>query len=129
MIDHIAGAPPARPPRGWAGMLALEGMLGGGCSSYRLWGVGVSVRVAQHNNKGDRIGSLDTNDNVVTINRLNDIATVTVRESRHGQGRRRSLGIRRSAGRQREKAVIAASRTPPYLCFRMGMSESASFQV
>jgi hypothetical protein len=41
------------------------------------------------NNKGDKIGSLDTaisNDNVVTIIRLNDATTVTIHESRHGQG-------------------------------------------
>ena len=30
MIDHIAGAPPARPARGRARMLPLEGMLGDG---------------------------------------------------------------------------------------------------
>jgi hypothetical protein len=69
-------------------MLPLEGMLGGGCSSYRLWGVDVSVRVAQHNNKGDKIGSLDTaisNDNVVTIIRLNDVTTVTVRDRDTGK--------------------------------------------
>jgi hypothetical protein len=53
-----------------------------------LWGVDVSVRVAQHNNKGDKIGSLDTaisNDNVVTINRLNDVTTVTVRDRDTGK--------------------------------------------
>jgi hypothetical protein len=48
MIDDIDGAPPARPASGRARMLPLEGVLGGGCSSYRLWGVDVSVRVAQH---------------------------------------------------------------------------------
>ena len=30
VIDHVAGAPPARPPRGRARMLPLEGVLGGG---------------------------------------------------------------------------------------------------
>jgi hypothetical protein len=45
--------------------------------------------MAYMNNKGDKIGSLDvaiSNDNVVAINRLDDVTTVTVRESRHGQG-------------------------------------------
>jgi hypothetical protein len=37
MIDHIAGAPSTRPPRGRARMLPIKGVLGGGCSSYRLW--------------------------------------------------------------------------------------------
>jgi hypothetical protein len=32
MIDHIAGAPPARPASGRARMVPLEGVLGGGCS-------------------------------------------------------------------------------------------------
>ena len=48
MIDYITGAPTARPSGGRARILPLEGVLGGGCSSYRLWGVDVSVRVAQH---------------------------------------------------------------------------------
>jgi hypothetical protein len=39
VIDDIAGAPPARPASGRARMLLLEGVLGGGCSTYRLWGV------------------------------------------------------------------------------------------
>ena len=40
------------------------------------------------NNNGEKIGSLDTaisNDNVVTINRLRDVTTVTVRDRNTGK--------------------------------------------
>jgi hypothetical protein len=63
--------------------------------------------------------SLDTaisNDNVVTINRLNDVTTLTVRESRHGQGHGgdflRRFAIWKVDSRTR---AIAASRTPLWL--------------
>jgi hypothetical protein len=52
--------------------------------------------VAQHNNKGDKIGSLDTaisNDNVVTINRLNDATTVTVRDRDTGKVASEGFGL------------------------------------
>jgi hypothetical protein len=44
--------------------------------------------MAYMNNKGDKIGSLDTaisNDNVVTIIRLNDVTTVTLRDRNTGK--------------------------------------------
>lgn len=55
------------------------------------------------NNKGEKIGSLDaaiSNDKSVTINRLNEVTTVTVRD-RNRSRRRRSLAIRRSGSRLR----------------------------
>ena len=56
------------------------------------------------NNKGDKIGSLDTaisNDNVVTINRLNHVTTVTVRDRDTGKVTAETfLAIRNLGGRR-----------------------------
>ena len=89
--------------------------------------------MAYMNNKGDKIGSLDTaisNDNVVAIIRLNDVTTVTVHESTHGQGHGgdflRRFAIWKVDSRTR---ATAASRTPLWLpsgwgCLGLRLSQS-----
>ena len=83
------------------------------------------------NNRGEKIGSLTVaigKDTTVTINRLNDLTTVTTQDRTTGKfSSRRSLAIRPSASRRLERANCSFEHSA-LASFRMGMTGSASFQ-
>jgi hypothetical protein len=84
--------------------------------------------MAYMNNKGDKIGSLDTaisNDNVVTIIRLNDVTTVTLRDRNTGKVTAETfLAIRHLESRYQDEGYCSFAYSA-FGCFRMGMSGSA----
>jgi hypothetical protein len=82
------------------------------------------------NTKSEKIGSLDvaiSNDNVVTINRLNDVTTVTLRDRNTGKDTAETFLVIHHLESKQDEGYFSFTYSA-LASFRMGMSGSASFQ-